>query len=146
MGRALILEGGSPAAHMFLDHFTFESVVRAMDNLGMIQDLNILDLARVAFHRALPGRPLSQIDPGDVHTVMGDLRAVGAAEPTGIPRHKLATAESWLIISREITAALAAYQQAEPERREAVAARIDEWTAFVDFLHLAGDHAGLRSN
>ncbi|MEU5388719.1 hypothetical protein [Kitasatospora cineracea] len=145
MGRALTLEGGSPATY-FLDHFTFEIVVRAMDSLGMIQDLNILDLARAAFHRALPGRPLSQIDPGDVRAVMEGLRAVGVADPTGIPRHKLNTAEGWLITPREITAALAAYQQAEPERREAVAARIDEWATWIDFLHTAGDHAGLRSN
>ncbi|MFC8449515.1 hypothetical protein [Kitasatospora sp. NPDC057223] len=145
MGRVLTLEGGSPAAHYFFDHFNFEAVVRAMEGLGMIQDLNILDLARVAFHRAFPGHLPDRPGPTSVHAAMEALRAVGAADPTGIPRHKLGTAEGWLITPGEITAALAAYHQADPERRDAVAGRIDEWATWIGFLHAAGDHGGLRS-
>ncbi|MEU8919535.1 hypothetical protein AB0D10_01190 [Kitasatospora sp. NPDC048545] len=145
MGRVLTLEHSDPLAHYYLDHFTYESVVRAMDSLGMIQDLRILDLARAAFHRAIPGIPLNQVGPDDVRTAMDALRAVGAAEPSGIPRHKLATAEGWLISPQEITAALDSYHRAAPEQREAVAARIDDWKPLIDFLHIAGDHHGLRS-
>ncbi|MCX4749256.1 hypothetical protein OG455_27750 [Kitasatospora sp. NBC_01287] len=146
MGRALCLEHSNPAVNYFLDHYTLESVVRAMDTLGMIEDLNILDLARAAFHRAFPGRQPGEPGPGSVHAAMDLLRAVGAATPKGIPRHKLATGEGWLISPREITAALDAYQQADPEQREAIGARIDDWAPWIDFLHVAGDHHGLRSN
>ncbi|MFJ4791718.1 hypothetical protein [Kitasatospora purpeofusca] len=146
MGRVITLEGGSPAAHYFLDHFNFEVIVRAMDGLGMIQDLNILDLARVAFHRAFPGLLPSGPGPASVQAAMDALRAVGAATPSGIPRHKLATAESWLITPAEITAALAAYHRAEPDRRAAVAERIDQWTTWIAFLHTAADHGGLRTD
>ncbi|MFJ8430396.1 hypothetical protein ACIQ9P_03730 [Kitasatospora sp. NPDC094019] len=144
MGRAFHLDAVTPTVTYFLDHFTHDRILRAMTNLGMIQDLEILDLARMALHRAFPGEQPPAAGPNATAAAIEALRAVGVAEPAGIPRHKLATAEGWLITPAEITAALDAYQRAPFDDCAATGDRIDDWQPWIDFLHLAGDHNGLR--
>ncbi|MEU3566891.1 hypothetical protein AB0E96_00450 [Kitasatospora sp. NPDC036755] len=150
MGRAYQLELSDPTVTYFLDHFTHARVVRAMDRLGMIQDLHgqMFNLAASAHDNALaltgeflPAHP----QDAAAATLHGVLTA-SIPNPAGIPRHKLATGENWLIAPAEITAALAAHQRAPHDERAAVSALIDEWDPWIDFLHTAGDHAGLRSN
>ncbi|GAA1161742.1 hypothetical protein F4556_005077 [Kitasatospora gansuensis] len=144
MGRAYRLNGNEYSAVYFLDHFTHAAVLRAMDGFGMIQDLDVLRLAETAFDSAFrEGRP---VDDSATKALVEALREAGAAEPAGIPRHKLSTGEGWLITPREITAALNAYQQAPRDERAAAVARIDDWGGWIDFLHTAGDFLGLRSH
>ncbi|RGD59392.1 hypothetical protein DR950_17770 [Kitasatospora xanthocidica] len=146
MGRAYQLELSDPTVTYFLDHFTHDRVVRAMDRLGMIQDLHydlpFLTAALYDLERELMGA-----DPQETVTAKKNaVSAASAPNPTGIPRYKVETGENWLITPAEITAALAARQRAPHGERAAVSALIDEWDPWIDFLHMAGDHAGLRSN
>lgn len=143
MGRAYHLDGEYSATY-FLDHFAHAAVLRAMDGFGMIQDLDVLRLAETAFDIAFRGeRP---VEGAANKALVEALREAGAAEPAGIPRHKIATGEGWLITPPEITAALDAYQRAPHDDRAATSARIDDWDGWIEFLHLAGDFAGIRSH
>ncbi|MFD4394384.1 hypothetical protein [Kitasatospora sp. NPDC058478] len=144
MGRAFRLELSDPTVTYFLDHFTHDRVVRAMDRLGMIQDLPY-DLAHAADCSHDLAHVLAAVDPQEA--VEEKVRAVLTASipnPAGIPRHKLATGDGWLVTPAEITAALAAYQRAPHDERTAVSALIDDWDRWIEVLHIAGDHAGFR--
>ncbi|MDY0811423.1 hypothetical protein [Kitasatospora purpeofusca] len=143
MGRAYHLDGEHSATY-FLDHFTHAAVLRAMDGFGMIQDLDVLRLAETAVDSAF--RRGDPVDDSATKALVEALREAGTAEPTGIPRHKLATGEGWLITPPEITAALDTYQRAPHDDRAATSARIDDWDGWIGFLHLAGDLAGIRSH
>ncbi|MFF8769042.1 hypothetical protein [Kitasatospora sp. NPDC015120] len=143
MGRAYHLDG-EYSATFFFDHFTHATVLRAMDGFGMIHDLDMLRLAETAFDRAIRGG--RSVDDSATKAVVEALREAGAAEPAGIPRHKLATGDGWLITPPEITAALDAYQRAPYDDRAATSARIDDWDGWIGFLRLAGDFAGIRSH
>ncbi|MGW7579706.1 hypothetical protein ACWGKU_05070 [Kitasatospora sp. NPDC054768] len=154
MGRAYQLEACDPTVTYFLDHFTHDRILRAMDRFGMIQDLHdhLLDLALNAQGNAqgnaqarAGGHPPAH--PQDaVEAMLRGVLTASIPNPAGIPRYKLATGEGWLVTPAEITAALAAHQRASREDRAAASSLIDDWAPWIEFLHVAGDRAGIRSN
>jgi hypothetical protein len=70
-------------------------------------------------------------------------READAGQP-GIPGYKLSSPDGWLVTSREIKAALAAYQATPTEEHHVVAASRPWWPKWVAFLEHAKDQGGFH--
>ncbi|MFE2346150.1 hypothetical protein [Kitasatospora cineracea] len=129
MGRAFRLEhhATSDLTTVFIDHFTYERIVRAMDRHDMVHDF------------PYPDRPAPTEEQE-----RREFLAAAVAEPAGIPRHKLTIDGEWLITPRELTAALGSYFAHTIEQRNAADQAIDQWKPWIGLLLAGHNYLGVR--